>query len=128
MWQFDWGDLARFSVTFTDAAGTPTDMHVGPDGNLYYVSIFGDPTPTGTWGWRYEGHHLSQNWTVVRGQSIASSPQFFGSNPAEVRDGPKKGTRVLAAEEDLARALLERLTEAQRAKAEPLTGQPVAAM
>jgi hypothetical protein len=87
------------------------------DPDLYYVSIFGDPTPTGTWGWRYEGHHLSQNWTVVRGQSIASSPQFFGSNPAEVRDGPKKGTRVLAAEEDLARALLERLTEAQRAKA-----------
>ena len=87
------------------------------DPELYYVSIFGDPTPAGTWGWRYEGHHLSQNWTVVRGESIASSPQFFGSNPAEVRDGPKKGTRVLAAEEDLARALLERLTEAQRAKA-----------
>ena len=87
------------------------------DPELYYVSIFGDPSPTGTWGWRYEGHHISQNWTVVRGQSIASSPQFFGSNPAEVRNGPKKGTRVLAAEEDLARALLERLTDAQRAKA-----------
>jgi hypothetical protein len=87
------------------------------DPELYYVSIFGEPSPTGTWGWRYEGHHLSQNWTVVRGQSIASSPQFFGSNPAEVRNGPKKGTRVLAAEEDLARALLGSLTEAQRAKA-----------
>ena len=87
------------------------------DPELYDVSIFGDPSPTGTWGWRYEGHHISQNWTVVRGQSIASSPQFFGSNPAEVRNGPKKGTRVLAAEEDLARALLERLTDAQRAKA-----------
>lgn len=87
------------------------------DPELYYVSIFGDPSPTGTWGWRYEGHHLSQNWTVVRGQSIASSPQFFGSNPAEVRSGPKKGTRVLAAEEDLARALLEGLTDAQRTKA-----------
>jgi hypothetical protein len=87
------------------------------DPELYYVSIFGDPSPTGTWGWRYEGHHISQNWTVVRGQSIASSPQFFGSNPAEVRNGPKKGTRVLAAEEDLARALLGSLTDAQRAKA-----------
>ncbi|HZA37210.1 MAG TPA: DUF3500 domain-containing protein [Vicinamibacterales bacterium] len=94
------------------------------DPELYYVSIFGDPSPSGTWGWRYEGHHLSQNWTVVRGQSIASSPQFFGSNPAEVRDGPKKGTRVLAAEEDLARALLEGLTEAQRAKAVISTEAP----
>ena len=48
------------------------------------------------WGWRYEGHHVSQNWTVVGGSAIASSPQFFGSNPAEVRTGPLKGLRVLA--------------------------------
>ncbi len=87
------------------------------DPELYFVTIFGDPTPDGTWGWRYEGHHISQNWTIVKGQSIASSPQFFGSNPAEVRSGPKKGLRVLGAEEDLARALLQSLTDAQRAKA-----------
>jgi hypothetical protein len=29
---------------------------------------------------------------------------MFGSNPAEVLDGPRKGTRILAAEEDTARA------------------------
>jgi hypothetical protein len=87
------------------------------DPELYFVTIFGDPTPGGTWGWRYEGHHISQNWTIVKGQSIASSPQFFGSNPAEVRSGPKKGLRVLAAEEDLARGLLESLTVSQREKA-----------
>jgi hypothetical protein len=87
------------------------------DPELYYVTIFGEPAAAGTWGWRYEGHHVSQNWTIVDGRSIASTPQFFGSNPAEVRDGPKKGTRVLAAEEDLARALLDSLTDAQRATA-----------
>ena len=87
------------------------------DPELYFVTIFGDPTADGTWGWRYEGHHISQNWTIVKGQSIASSPQFFGSNPAEVRTGPKKGLRVLGAEEDLARGLLQSLTDAQRAKA-----------
>ena len=87
------------------------------DPELYYVTIFGDPAPGGTWGWRFEGHHISLNWTVVRGSSIASTPQFFGSNPAEVRSGPKKGLRALAAEEDLARALLGRLDEAQRKQA-----------
>jgi hypothetical protein len=87
------------------------------DLDLYYLTVFGDPSPEGTWGWRYEGHHLSLNWTLVRGRSIASTPQFFGSNPAEVRSGPKKGTRALAAEEDLARALLDSLTEPQRAAA-----------
>src|SRR5262249_26399013 len=70
-----------------------------------------------TWGWRYEGHHCSQNWTLVNGRAIASSPQFFGANPAEVREGPMKGTRALAAEEDLARTLLKSLNPTQRAEA-----------
>lgn len=87
------------------------------DPDLYYVTVFGEPSAVGTWGWRYEGHHVSQNWTIVNGKSIASTPQFFGSNPAEVRDGPKKGTRVLAAEEDLGRALLDSLTDAERTRA-----------
>ena len=87
------------------------------DPDLYYVTIFGEPSAGGTWGWRFEGHHISLNWTLVGGRSIASTPQFFGSNPAEVRSGPRKGTRALAAEEDLARALLESLPEAQRARA-----------
>ena len=87
------------------------------DPDLYYVTIFGDPTADGTWGWRFEGHHVSLNWTFVRGRSIAPTPQFFGSNPDAVRSGLRKGTRVLAAEQDLARALLESLSELQRARA-----------
>jgi hypothetical protein len=87
------------------------------DPDLYYVSIFGEPVADGTWGWRFEGHHISLNWTFVRGRSIAPTPQFFGSNPDAVRSGPRKDKRVLAAEQDLARALLESLSEAQRAQA-----------
>ena len=93
---------------------------VGGDGHphryteRYLFTIFGTPSATEPWGWRFEGHHISQNWTVVSGTAIASSPQFFGSNPAEVRTGPKAGLRVLAAEEDLARTLLMSLDEKQR--------------
>jgi hypothetical protein len=87
------------------------------DPDLYYVSIFGEPAADGTWGWRFEGHHLSLNWTFVRGRSIAPTPQFFGSNPDAVENGPHPHARVLAAEQDLARALLESLSEAQRAQA-----------
>ncbi len=54
------------------------------DPDLYYVSIFGEPAADGTWGWRFEGHHISLNWTFVRGQSVAPTPQFFGSNPDAV--------------------------------------------
>jgi len=83
----------------------------------YFVSIFGTPSPTGSWGWRVEGHHVSLNFTIAGGKLVSSTPQFFGSNPAEVRSGPKKGLRILAEEEDTARALLASLTPAERAKA-----------
>jgi len=53
----------------------------------------------------------------VNGSLVAGSPTFFGSNPAEVREGPKKGLRILGAEEDAARALLQSLDATQRTKA-----------
>ena len=87
------------------------------DPDLYFFMVFGEPAEGNTWGWRYEGHHISQNWTIVNGTRVSSSPQFFGTNPAEVREGPKRGTRVLGHEEDRARALLASLNNAQRANA-----------
>src|SRR5207245_7364192 len=83
----------------------------------YFFSIFGTPSARDTWGWRVEGHHVSLNFTIVNGTLVASTPSFFGSNPAEVKDGPNKGLRILAQEEDAARALLLALDEHQRAKA-----------
>jgi hypothetical protein len=87
------------------------------DPDLYYFAVFGEPDAKGTWGWRYEGHHVSLHWTAIKGKIVASSPQFLGSNPAEVRSGPQQGTRVLKAEEDLGRALVKSLTPEQRSAA-----------
>jgi hypothetical protein len=82
----------------------------------YYFSIFGDPAEKGTWGYRVEGHHISLNFTLVNG-SIVASPNFFGANPAEVRQGPRAGLRVLGREEDLGRDLITSLTAEQKAVA-----------
>jgi len=82
----------------------------------YFFSIFGTPSTHDTWGWRVEGHHVSLHFNVVNGSIVAAAPTFFGSNPADVRDGPKKGLRILGAEEDGARALLESLDASQREK------------
>ena len=84
------------------------------DPDLYFFMIFGEPGDGNTWGWRYEGHHISQNWTIVDGSAIAATPQFFGSNPAEVLGGPRQGLRVLGSEEDQARDLLKSLNDEQR--------------
>jgi hypothetical protein len=87
------------------------------DPELYFVTIFGKPGTNQTWGWRWEGHHVSLNFTVVNGQEIAVTPSFLGTNPAEVKEGPRQGLRVLGAEEDLGRTLLRSLTTAQKATA-----------
>jgi hypothetical protein len=83
------------------------------DNELYFFTIFGDPSDD-TWAWRYEGHHLAQNWTIAADRAIATTPAFFGTNPATVADGPKQGLRALPAEQDLAFAVLDSLSPAQR--------------
>ncbi|MCS1409078.1 MAG: hypothetical protein M2R45_02257 [Verrucomicrobia subdivision 3 bacterium] len=87
------------------------------DPALYHVSIFGAPSNTGTWGWRFEGHHLSLNYTIVKGRLTSGTPSFYGTNPAHVKSGPRKGLRVLGVEEDTARALVKSLRKAQLKKA-----------
>ena len=79
----------------------------------YYFSLFGTPSDSGTWGYRVEGHHLSQNYTVVEGRVI-DGPSFFGCNPAEIRQGPRKGLRTLAGEDDLSIELIQSLDDQQR--------------
>ncbi len=87
------------------------------DPTNYLVTIFGEPGTAQSWGWRFEGHHLSFNFTIVDGKHVFFAPSFIGTNPAEVRSGPRKGERVLAAEEDLGLALINSLDETQKKKA-----------
>ena len=79
----------------------------------YYFTVFGAPSEGGTWGYRVEGHHLSQNYTVVRGEVI-DGPSFFGANPAEVRMGPRRGLRTLRGEDDLGWEVMQALDEPQQ--------------
>ena len=93
----------------------------------YYVSIFGTPsdTPGGkAWAWRWEGHHQSFNYTSVGDAAPSMTPNFFGTNPGEVREGDRKGLRVLGLEEDLGRALVKSLSDEQRKMAVVLTEAP----
>lgn len=84
------------------------------DPEAYWVSVFGTPSTTGTWGWRWEGHHLSLHFTVVDGAVTVSTPTFLGANPATVPSGARKGLRAMKAQEDTARELLASLGASQR--------------
>ncbi len=85
------------------------------DPNNYYLSVFGTPAATGTWGWRLEGHHLSLNFTIENGKVVSSTPEFFGANPGQVVAGPGRAIRVLGREEDVARQILK-LCDAEQSK------------
>ena len=97
-----------------EAAQPPRAIRFVRDPERYFFSVFGTPSTHSSWGWRVEGHHVSLHFTVVDGSLVAGAPSFFGANPAEVRAGPKQGTRVLGPEEDVARALVESLDASQR--------------
>ena len=76
------------------------------DSDRYYFTVFDEPSSSGAWGWRVEGHHLSLNLTLNDGEVIATSPAFMGSNPAIAGEGKHAGLEVLAAEQTVARELL----------------------
>ncbi|HXV61882.1 MAG TPA: DUF3500 domain-containing protein [Vicinamibacteria bacterium] len=81
------------------------------DPEAYYFTVFGEPSASGTWGFRVEGHHLSLNFSLRDGEVASSSPAFMGANPAIVPEGSHKGMRVLAEEEVLGRALHDTLAD-----------------
>lgn len=93
------------------------DRERGRDPLLYYVTIFGAPGGHGPWGWRFGGHHVSLHYTIVSGEVVSATPNFFGADPA---DSPLLGPnlhRPLAAIEDLGRELFRTLDDGKRAQA-----------
>jgi len=113
------GIIRAATIMSLEAILRELEQGKGPvrDPELYFLSIFGDVRSNKPWGWRVEGHHVSLNFTLLEGKRVASTPAFFGANPAEVLQGACKGLRALAPEEDLARLLIKSLDDKQRSQA-----------
>ncbi len=87
------------------------------DPERYTLLVFGAPEPMGEFAVRLQGHHVSLHFTFAEGLLVGATPHFLGTNPHELPDGPRAGERVLAAEEDLGRELLQALDATQRQRA-----------
>jgi hypothetical protein len=88
----------------------------GRDPGLYYLRIFG--TPGGDdWSWRFGGHHVSVNHTILGGEVVASTPCFLGADPASSPLLGPHPLRPLEGVEDLARELVRSLDAEQRRQA-----------
>jgi hypothetical protein len=94
------------------ASGAPLASRRDP--GKYHTAVFGSPTASTPWAWRFEGHHLSVNVTQLPGAPPIVAPLFIGANPAKVPSGAEAGFRLLAAEEDLGRELITMLSADKR--------------
>lgn len=95
------------------------DDHTLSDGNPwrdplnYHFCIFGEPSPDSPWGWRFEGHHISLNYTSSGGVLVSSTPTFLGTNPGVVQIEMQKGKEVLKEESALGFQLVQSLSPEQ---------------
>jgi hypothetical protein len=83
---------------------------------LYWITVMGDPSDKGPWGWQLDGHHLVINYFVL-GDQVVMTPTFMGSEPVTAFAGKYKGTTVLQSEQDGGLAFVNSLDQAQRKKA-----------
>ncbi len=85
--------------------------------HLYHLAIFGKPSGKSTWGWSYEGHHLSLNCTLVEGRHFAVTPSFWGASPVMITKGPQKGVEVFKKEREMGLAFVNSLAPEQKKRA-----------
>jgi hypothetical protein len=79
----------------------------------YYMSLFGEPSPTQPWGWQIDGHHLIINCFVL-GDQLVLTPYFSGSEPVAATSGKYAGTQAFQAEQSAGIALMKALSTEQQ--------------
>jgi hypothetical protein len=91
------------------------------DAGLYYLTFWVTRTEGVIFeplrGWRFQGHHISVNYTFGEDGLAGVSPLFLGSNPARVSHNGYDILRPLGDAEDRARELLDALRPDQKARA-----------
>lgn len=82
----------------------------------YTLAFFGTPGADTRWGWRFEGHHLSLNFTVAPNE-LSVTPSFLGASPAKIPNGTLAGFRSQRDTHDAGLQLINAMDDAQRAQA-----------
>lgn len=89
--------------------------------DYYYLTLFGEPSMTSAWGWRFEGHHISLHFTLTP-EGISVTPMFVGVDPREITEGPYAGYSFMHEEANIAWKLINSFHE-QQASAALLEGK-----
>lgn len=109
-------EIIQLEVVLKELEKRTADDKFRDPGN-YTLIFFGKPSDTAVWGWRFEGHHISFNFSTANNKIVAGTPGFMGANPAVVLTGPQKGEEVLKSETELGFELIRSFTPEQFQKA-----------
>lgn len=82
----------------------------------FSMLIFGTPGDV-LWGWRFEGHHLTLNYTLRGNEVVSVTPSSFSSDPNAVPSGPHQGMIALEKEEVMGRQIYGALSPKARGAA-----------
>ena len=110
-------DKTRNVMTLQDVLAARGDGAGQRSSERFSFAFFGDPSETGAWGFRLEGHHLSHSIAVRDGMIVAITPSSFSANPNRVTAGRHAGLVTLKEEEALARRLIGDLGPPLQARA-----------
>lgn len=81
-------------------------------GNYAFI-FFSWPSLQNIWAWRFEGHHISLNFTVENNNVVSCTPHFLGANPAIQFNDDRE---ILIDERNLAFLLINSLSKSQITK------------
>ncbi len=99
-------EKTRNVMTLQDVLAARGDGAGERSSERFSFAFFGTPAETGSWGFRLEGHHLTQSVAVHDGTIVAVTPSSFSANPNRVTAGRHAGLVTLKDEEALARRLV----------------------
>ncbi len=107
--QYDEGTRERLSK-----ANSPIAQRYGNQN--YWFEIFGTPALGKVWSWKFEGHHISLNFTYSP-NGVTCTPMFVGINPALTITGPYAGYHVMFEENDFGNQLFNSFSDNLKKKA-----------
>jgi hypothetical protein len=75
----------------------------------YWITVFGEPDINKVWAWKFEGHHISLNFTHTP-KGVTCTPMFVGINPALTTVGAFAGRYIMQDENELGKLLFASLS------------------
>ncbi len=106
-------DLTRDVMRLNHTIGEITQRWQEYGEWVYWLAVFGEPSPTAPWGWQLDRHHVNLSCFVL-GDQVVLTPTFLGSEPCWAEEGEHRGVRVFDAETEAGLALVRSLDGAQR--------------